>query len=396
MAGREDQPGGIVAQNLIDLLDRLLGSGDVLSRLGAVIGASPAKTKSAIGTAVPALLAGLVGVAQSPEGRNRLATQVQGQDTGLLDNITDALSGGRGTSLIDSGNSTLSSLLGQDKIDGLAGAVSRFAGLDRTSTQPLLGALAPIVMSVLGREQRSQGLDAQGLASMLGEQKDNIAQALPAGLASALGPTGLLDGVADRPGRGASTVEQADRATAAGADRAAGAVSSQAAGMAAGARRSGSTLRWAVGGVAALAVLWIAYQSLFRGEQVEQATEQVVDTAAQVGESAKSLMVGDVDVGREVSNLFESATTALNDVTDNASADAARPKLSEVSASLDKVGGLVEQLPAEGKSALAALVTAALPDLETLVAKVNEIPGAADAIKPVADAMLEKMRAMTA
>jgi hypothetical protein len=179
-----------MAQNLIDLLERLLGSNDVLSRIGALIGLGPERTKTAIGAAVPALLAGLVGVAQKPEGRSRLAAMAQGQDASLLDNLTGALGGGREKSLIDSGKSMLSSLFGQGRLDGLTGAVGRSTGLDQRSAQSLLGALAPMVMGVLGREQRSQGLDAQGLAAMLSGQKDSIVRALPADLGSTLRSTG--------------------------------------------------------------------------------------------------------------------------------------------------------------------------------------------------------------
>jgi hypothetical protein len=386
-----------MAQNLIALLERLLGSGNVLSRLGALIGASPDKTKSAIGAAVPALLASLVGVAQTPEGRNRLASQVRDQDPSLLDNLTGALTGGSGTSLIDSGSSTLSSLLGQDKVGALAGAIARFTGLGQSSIGPLLGALGPVVMGVLGREQRTQGLDAQGLARMLGDQKDQIADALPSGLAGALGSPGLLDGIADRLGKGASKVAQSGRATVAGAGRTASAATSHAASTVDAARRSsGSPLRWAIAAVAALVVLWIGYQWLAPGDQVQEVADKAADTATQVGESTKNLMVGDVDVGQEVTGWFDGMTETLTDVTDPASAEAALPKLNELGASLDKVSGLVEQLPAEGKSALAGLVAAALPKLEALVAKVNEIPGAGEAIKPVTDPILEKLRAMTA
>jgi hypothetical protein len=382
-----------MASNLIALLERLLGSGDVLSRLGALIGASPEKTKATIGSAVPALLAGLVGVAQDPEGRKRLAAQVQDQDPSLLDDLT----GAGETSLINSGSRALSSLFGQDKVEGLTGAISGFTGLDRNSTGPLLGALAPVVMGVLGREQRAQGLDAQGLARMLGDQKEQIAAALPSGLAGALGATGLLDGVADRLGQGAGRAAQAGQAAVAGAGGAAGAATSHATGAVAAARRSnGSPLRWVIAAVAALAVLWIGYQWLFRGDQMQEAADKAGEAATQVGESAKNLMVGDVDIGQEVTGWFDGASAALNDVTDTASAEAALPKLNELGESLDKVGGLVEQLPAEGKSALAALVAAALPKLEALVAKASEVPGVADLIKPVADPMLAKLRAMTA
>jgi hypothetical protein len=142
-------------------------------------------------------------------------------------------------------------------------------------------------------------------------------------------------------------------------------------------------------------LIWAAYHFLWRGEQMQEAGDAVRETPAQVGEPA-NLMVGDVDVGQQVTDVFKNATTALDGVTDAASAKAALPKLNEINDSLTKLGGLVDQLPAEGKSALATLVSGSLSSLETLVAKVNEIPGAGEVIKPVADSMLGKLRAMTA
>jgi hypothetical protein len=376
-----------MAQNLIDLLERLLGSNEVLSRIGALIGLNPEKAKAAIGAAVPAILAALVGVAQKPEGRNRLAALTEAQDTNLLDNVTGALSGGRETDLIDSGTGMLSSLFGRSQLDGLTGAVGTSTGLSQGTAGSLLGALAPLVLGALGREQRAQGLDAQGLAGMLRDQKDNIAHALPAGLASALGPTGLLDGVADRVGEGVSRVTQAGRATAAAASRP---VTTPAPPP-----KSSSLPSWIIGIAAALALIWAAYHFLYPRAPMQEAADPARDTPAQVGEPA-NLMVGDVDVGQQVTDVFENATTTLDGVTDAASAKAALPKLTEIDDSLTKLGGLVDQLPAEGKSALATLVSGSLSSLETLVAKVNEIPGAGEAIKPVTDSMLEKLRAMTA
>ena len=93
-------------------------------------------------------------------------------------------------------------------------------------------------MGALGREQRTQGLDAQGLARMLTDQKDSIVHALPAGLAGALGSTGLLDGVADRLGQGVSTVAQAGRAAGAQASRTANVAATSAAGVAGSAARA--------------------------------------------------------------------------------------------------------------------------------------------------------------
>ena len=79
-----------MAQNLIDLLERLLGSNDVLSRLGALIGLSPERPggdrRRRSGDPGSSR-----GIAQRPEGRDRLAALVQSQDTSVLDNVTGAL-----------------------------------------------------------------------------------------------------------------------------------------------------------------------------------------------------------------------------------------------------------------------------------------------------------------
>jgi hypothetical protein len=389
-----------MAQNLIQLLEQILGSNEVLSRIGALLGLNPEKVRGAIGAAVPAILASLAGAAQTARGRDQLAAATRTQDPSLLDNIAGALGGGNEKSLIDSGSGMLGSLLGSGKLDALSGAIGKYCGLSQGSAGSLLGALGPVVMGALAREQRSQGLDAQGLAGMLRDQKDHIAQALPAGLASSLGSAGLLEGIGDRLGQGASAAAQAGRATAAETYRAAGAAASGAAARAGSAanvarRSSSSTWGWAVGALVVLAVLWAGYHFLSRSPQMQQATEKATSTAAQVGEAAKNLMVGDVDVGQQVTGVFDGATKTLNEVTDEASAKAVA-KLNEFDASLTKLKGLADQLPAEGKSALSALVAAALPNLEALITKVNAIPGAGEVIKPITDPMLEKLRAMNA
>jgi hypothetical protein len=383
--------------NLIDLLVTRLGSSGVLARIGALIGLSPEQTKAALGAAVPAILASLVGAAQTSRGRDQLAGLTRTQDPGLLDNLAGAFGDGNAPALISKGSGMLGSVLGQGKIDALSAAIGKSAGLNQSSAGSLLGALAPVVVGALGREQRAQGLDAEGLARMLSEQRGQIAAALPAGLAGSLGAAGLLEGVGDRLGQGVSAAGQAGRATATEVARAAGAARTTAAGMARPANRGGGSMaRWAVGTVAALAILWMGYHFLFRSEPMREAADKAATTATQVGEAGKSLMVGDVDVGQQVKGVFDDATKALNEVTDSASAKAAASKLSGLDDSLTKLKGLVDQLPAEGKSAVSTMVVAALPNLEALITKVNAIPGAGDAIKPVTDPILEKLRSMKA
>ena len=122
-----------MAANLIGVLEQLLGSNEVLSRIGSLIGLSPERTRSAIGAVVPAILAALVSLVQKPAGRDQLAAAVRNQDPGVLDNLSAMLGSGRQNSLIDSGSSLLTSLLGDSKVGGLSGAIARFAGLNQGS-----------------------------------------------------------------------------------------------------------------------------------------------------------------------------------------------------------------------------------------------------------------------
>ena len=61
----------------------------------------------------------------------------------------------------------------------------------------------------------------------------------------------------------------------------------------------------------------------------------------------------------------------------------------------DKVGGLSGQLPAAGKTALAALVTAARPSIEELFNKVLALPGVAPIASPAIDDLRGKLDALS-
>jgi hypothetical protein len=79
----------------------------------------------------------------------------------------------------------------------LTSTVSKFLGVGEGPMRMLMGLLTPVIMGVLGREQRAAGLDASGLARMLMGQKDEITAAMPAGLSGLLETnTRLHEGVA--------------------------------------------------------------------------------------------------------------------------------------------------------------------------------------------------------
>jgi len=67
-------------------------------------------------------------------------------------------------------------------------------------------------------------------------------------------------------------------------------------------------------------------------------TEQVVQPGVP---TIPSLTVGGLDIGREVTDSITNLRTTLAGITDAASAQAALPKLWEVTTQIDKVDGLV-------------------------------------------------------
>jgi hypothetical protein len=103
-----------------------------------------------------------------------------------------------------------------------------------------------------------------------------------------------------------------------------------------------------------------------------------------------SLVVGGVDIGAELKGLIETASTTLGSVTDQATAQAAVPSLTELKGKVDGIAGQVDQLPVEGKKLLAGVVSTALPALKELAVKVSSIQGA-ESIKPAIDAVIAKL-----
>jgi hypothetical protein len=123
-------------------------------------------------------------------------------------------------------------------------------------------------------------------------------------------------------------------------------------------------------------------------------TEQVV---VQPGAPAiPSLTVGGLDIRKEVTDSIGNLRTTLAGITDTASAQAALPKLREVTAQIDKVDGLLGQLSPEQRKVLAGMVNPLMPSLNQLFDKVLAIPGVAELLKPTIDALRAKLTLLTA
>jgi sporulation protein YlmC with PRC-barrel domain len=94
----------------------------------------------------------------------------------------------------EKGGGLLSSLLGGGVLNTLVSTLSRFVGIGEGSTRTLMGLLAPVVLGVLGREQRAAGLETGGLARLLMGQRDQISAAMPVGLSDLLSSRVRMEG----------------------------------------------------------------------------------------------------------------------------------------------------------------------------------------------------------
>ena len=363
-----------MAVNLVSLIMQFL-TPDMIGRIASALGLDRTNTQTAIGAAIPGLLAGLSGVAAQPGGAQKLVDTVR-QQTGALGSFANMIGASGQSSLIEKGSQILSSLLGGRDQTALAGAVSKYAGLGQNASGSLLGMLAPIVMGTIGQQQGTRSLDAGGIANLLSSQKDNIAAALPAGFANLLGGSGLLDSLGGAARTATAAAGQTARVTTSAA-RAIGDTGQRAVSL--------NWLYWLIPLLAILAVLIYLFA---------RPTEQVV---VQPGAPAiPSLTVGGLDIRKEVTDSITNLRTTLTGITDAASAQAALPKLREVTGQIDKVDGLLGQLSPEQRKVLAGVVNPLMPSLNQLFDKVLAIPGVAELLKPTIDALRAKLALLTA
>src|SRR5262245_33825571 len=139
-----------MATNLVSLVMQFL-TPDMITRIAAVLGLDRNNAQTAVSAAVPALLAGLGGVAAKPAGAENLVNAIR-QQSSVPDSFANMFSGSGQSSLVDQGSTLLRSLLGGQDQSALAGAVSKFAGVSQGTGNSLLAMLAPLVMGVIGKQ----------------------------------------------------------------------------------------------------------------------------------------------------------------------------------------------------------------------------------------------------
>jgi len=372
--------------NIVDLISSQL-TGDVLGKLGGLVGGTQQQTQSASAAAVPALLQVFGKLASSRSGAEQLAGAMGGLDLSTLGNLAGLLAGGNASSLGNTGGNILGQLLGGgSNLTKLAGMLASFVGSQPGMMQKLLTYLAPIALGMVAKQFTGRP-DAAGVQRLFSEQASNISGSLPKGLA--LGDIGALL----PSGSGSSSHGPSHRHEPA----AAGAPGWLLPLLALAALGVGAYLFTRPKPDVKDEKVAIAVDERKVGPVTDRVTEVIEERGNQLVDTVQEVLTIDpkfleaVKVGTTATELFGGLTKALGGVTDEASARAALPKLEGFGPLLETLETEAGRLPAEEKPALTEFVGKNLGLLQKVIDTVMKIPGVKDILGAVVTPMVETL-----
>jgi len=247
-------------------------------------------------------------------------------------------------------------------------ALVKLLGFNDKSITGLITMLAPIVMSVVGKQAKSMGaLDPSALTSLLGSQSNLISNALPKELSGVMGLADVLGGKAN------AAVKTATQAT----------------------QEAANPLKWLLP-LGALALLgFLGWQ--FLGNKPEEKAVQKVDQKV-VKPGVASDVVADVklpsvpalpdltDIKKGLDSTFGGLTQALGGITDVDTAKGALSKIEDAAKAYEGLG--IDKLPAAAQTGLGSFIKPYVNGLKELLEKLYIIPGVKDVIEPAIGPML--------
>lgn len=388
--------------NIVDLISGQL-SGDVLGKLGGLIGSNESQTRSATAAAVPALLQVFGKMASSQGGADQLAKAMGGLDMSMLGNLAGMLGGSQASGLEKVGGSLLGSLLGGGSSGGTASLLTTLLGtflkMNPGSVKSLLTYLAPVVLGMVAKQFTGRP-DAAGVSRLFSEQASNISRAVPSGLS--------LDNVMSAMSAvgGGSSVQPARQGGHSGH----------------GHEPAPSGLPgWLIpllllGAIGAGLYLWRSREAggpapapqpaaVVMEETIERRGDEIVDRTAVIERAADEVKavvteevfklpenLGDAgDVVKGLAGMFGDMTKAFEGVKDEESAKAALPTFEAFAPQVEALQKQATELPEASRSIVSTFVGNGLKALGPIVEKVMALPGVKDLLGPVVLPMVETL-----
>jgi len=116
---------------------------------------------------------------------------------------------------------------------------------------------------------------------------------------------------------------------------------------------------------------------------------------ATVGKATADMTVDGVNLASQFNSSINSLKSALSGITDVAGAQAALPKINELTAQLNDIKTRAAKLPPEGRSELVKLIVAATPAINQICMTVLAVPGVGPVAKPAIDDLRAKLDDLT-
>lgn len=363
--------------NLLDMVKSAV-VGQVADQIGSAVGLDKSKTSAAVNAVLPALLGGMAKKASTPAGASDLIKALQDNDNSILDNLAGAFAPAKQASMLDYGMKLLPMLLGGSQ-STIISLIAKMFGFGDKGASSLLGMLAPVVMSVVGKQVKSQGLDAGGLASLLSGQNSFLNAALPSELKNVMGFADL--GGANRPA--ATTTQRTTGTTTASHS----------------APEAGNPLKFLLPLLLLAALGYAGYQFLKpKPQPVKTATPPATITpapkappsaAAEVKPPAMDPMIA---LKEQLTSTFEGLSSTLGGITDEASATAAVEKIKAAATGYSALG--IEKMSAETRTGLVPFLKPLFDKVKAALDVAYKIPGVQGIIEPVIGPMVQAVSAV--
>lgn len=153
---------------IMNLLGGDLGT-SLIEGLSSQTGQSKSNTSNLLNMAMPVLLQAMQRNASSPKGAAGLMGALSNKHDGsILDNLGAVFSGSNSNAVQEDGGKILGHVFG-NRQQNIQNALSKQSGMDVSSVSQILRIAAPVVMGLLGKQQRQTSVrDASGLTNMLG------------------------------------------------------------------------------------------------------------------------------------------------------------------------------------------------------------------------------------
>lgn len=155
--------------DLFDMLQSQVGESLVGALTDQMSGANRQQTSSGVQGAMSILMSALAKNAQNPKSASALGAALdRDHDGSILDDITGFISGSSPINNTKAANGAgiLGHILGAQQGNAIE-SLMKVSGLNKGQSTNMLAKLAPIVLGMLGKQKKSQGLDMSGLGSIL-------------------------------------------------------------------------------------------------------------------------------------------------------------------------------------------------------------------------------------